>query len=299
MLEDFKPMLAATAANEADLRKHWPKGGVLASPKLDGIRCVTHPTLGPVSRNLKPIPNEYIRELIRELPYDYLDGEIVTYTNGVVDQFNDVSSKVMARAGEPDFKFQIFDDFQHPTSEFKDRILGVTEAVWVVKREYIEPVPHSHCPTADSFLAFASLCLTQGYEGAMYRDPEGGYKYGRSTMREGWLVKWKQFQDAEGVVVGFEERMHNANEATLDALGRTERSSHKAGMVPAGTLGALVLSTSWGQLRVGTGYTDQQRAAIWAAKSQYVGRTVTFKYQAEGSKDLPRFPVFKGWRSDV
>jgi len=28
-MQDFKPMLAATAASRTNLRKHWPKGGVL------------------------------------------------------------------------------------------------------------------------------------------------------------------------------------------------------------------------------------------------------------------------------
>jgi DNA ligase 1 len=299
MLEDFKPMLSATAKSVSDLKRYWPKGGVLASPKLDGIRCVIHPILGPVSRNLKPIPNDYIRGILNKELLWYLDGEIVTYTNGVMDSFNDVSSKVMSRAGEPEFRLRVFDYFLFPKAEFMDRIIGSINIAGAVLSEHVGIVPHQHLDTPDDFLVYAAQCVSGGYEGAMYRDPQGGYKYGRSTLTESWLVKWKTFMDAEGTVVGFEEKMHNANEATVDALGRTERSSHKAGMVPTGTLGALVLDTSWGQLRVGTGYTDQQRAAIWAAKSQYVGRTVTFKYQAEGSKDLPRFPVFKGWRNDV
>jgi DNA ligase-1 len=294
----FKPMLSAAALSESDIFKNWPKGGVLASPKLDGIRCVLHPELGPVSRNLKPIPNRYIREILDGPARAGVcfDGEIVTATNGVWDEFSTVSSKVMSRDGEPDFYLQVFDSFRFPNTEFVDRQLSVAADCFYWER--CTPLSHKHCATIRQFLEYAEECVLEGYEGAMYRDPQGGYKYGRSTLREGWLVKWKVFQDAEGTVVGFEEKMHNANEATVDALGRTERSSHRAGMVPAGTLGALVLDTSWGQLRVGTGFTDQQRAAIWAAKSQYVGRVVTFKYQAEGSKDLPRFPVFKAWRED-
>ncbi len=44
----------------------------------------------------------------------------------------------------------------------------------------------------------------------------------------------------EAVIVGYTEKMHNANEAKKDNLGRTERSSCKEGLVPTGTLGALI-----------------------------------------------------------
>jgi len=294
----FKPMLSASAKSVYELRKAIPEGGALASPKLDGIRCVILPDQSAVSRNLKPIPNDYIRSILRVDNICHLDGELITYTGGLPDDFNTVQSKVMSKTGTPSFKFHVFDCFLYPNSEFKARLLGAMSIVRTMGVPWLELVSHLHVGSTDEFLEYAQKCILHGYEGAMLRDPEGGYKYGRSTLTEAWLVKWKEFQDAEGIVAGFEEKMHNANEATVDALGRTERSSHRAGMVPAGTLGALVLDTQWGQLRVGTGFTDQQRAVIWAAKSHYIGKTVTFKYQAEGSKDLPRFPVFKSWRED-
>ncbi|KKL60017.1 hypothetical protein LCGC14_2209470, partial [marine sediment metagenome] len=54
-----RPMLAATVAYD-DLEKvEWP---VLCSPKIDGIRCLIHPELGPVTRSFKPLPNEHVRE---------------------------------------------------------------------------------------------------------------------------------------------------------------------------------------------------------------------------------------------
>jgi DNA ligase-1 len=92
--------------------------------------------------------------------------------------------------------------------------------------------------------------------------------------------------------------MHNGNEATTNALGRTERSSHKANLVPVGTLGALVCSSpKWaGTFNLGTGFTDALRAEIWANRDSWRGATVRFKYQSIGTKDLPRIPVFQGRR---
>ena len=43
--------------------------------------------------------------------------------------------------------------------------------------------------------------------------PNAPYKQGRSTVREGYLLKVKTFLDDEATVVRFEERMHNGNEA--------------------------------------------------------------------------------------
>lgn len=78
--------------------------------------------------------------------------------------------------------------------------------------------------------------IKEGYEGTILRSPSGLYKYGRSTVKEAYLLKMKIFQDEEFEVVGFIEMNHNRNEATKDALGNTERSSHRENMIPSGTL---------------------------------------------------------------
>ena len=84
---------------------------------------------------------------------------------------------------------------------------------------------------------------------------------------------------------------------------RTKRSSSKEGKVGRGDLGALVLVIAWNgvetRVEVGSGFTDEQRAEIYANRKAYELRSVTFKYQPSGSKDAPRFPVFKCFREDV
>jgi DNA ligase-1 len=145
---------------------------------------------------------------------------------------------------------------------------------------------------------YLQQCLDAGHEGVMVRDPFGGYKYGRATLKQGWLTKVKPFEDAEATIIGFEEQMRNGNEATTDNLGHTERSSHKANLVPKGTLGALVVeSEKFGQFNIGTGFDDAFRAEVWANRAYYQGKLVTFRYQAIGTKDKPRIPSFKGIRN--
>jgi DNA ligase-1 len=142
----------------------------------------------------------------------------------------------------------------------------------------------------------------------MLRDPVGPYKFGRSTAKEGYLLKMKRFEDHEATVVGVVEQMRNENEATKDALGRTKRSTAKAGKVGKDTLGAFRVKASipYGvgmrgfrivEFEIGSGMNDAQRAEFW--KSPPIGALVTFKCQGFTPDGLPRFPIFKGIRQDA
>ena len=73
---------------------------------------------------------------------------------------------------------------------------------------------------------------SKGGEGLILRNPDGMYKYGRSTPKEQLSIKLKFFEQDEFEVVGFEERYTNTNEATTNELGYTSRSSHKSNLLP-------------------------------------------------------------------
>jgi DNA ligase 1 len=99
----IKPMLAGKCTDITKLR--YP---VLASPKLDGIRCLVVKQDGKVravSRNFKPIPNHYIREWLEENCPPGFDGELIIPNS----TFQHTSSAVMSRNGEPAFEYQVFD----------------------------------------------------------------------------------------------------------------------------------------------------------------------------------------------
>jgi DNA ligase-1 len=299
-----KPMLAAPTTGKTDeitqknrklVAANLP---LLASVKLDGIRALNTRTHGIVSRKFKPIPNYYIRDWIGEHCPTGLDGELVTFNeDGTIRTFNEIQGDVMRKTGEPEFKFLVFDSFLSPNHGFSTRLCKAQQLVAsLIRNDRVEVIAHDSVHSLDAADKYTRDALDQGYEGAMFRHPDGLYKEGRSTVRQTWLVKMKLFEDAEGTVIGFEERMHNANEAKKDATGHTERSSCKANMVPMGTLGALVLSTEFGELKVGSGFDDALRQKIWDNPNDYHGKTVTFTYQPFGQKDRPRFPVWKGFR---
>jgi len=100
-------------------------------------------------------------------------------------------------------------------------------------------------------------------------------------------------------VIGFQERLHNGNEATVDALGHTARSTHQANKTGLGDLGALVCEFGGHRVNIGTGFTLAERQSIWAKRLELFGKLVKFKHFDYGVKDAPRHPVFLGWRSEL
>jgi len=280
----MKPMLAGTLKSLSDIK--YP---VICTPKLDGIRCLIINGL-PVTRSLKPIPNRYIHSKLSGLP-EGLDGEIMLRNGG---SFQEVSSAVRSEDGEPDFIYCVFDIIaDKPYYRRLDTIFGMSNLP-----DYVMPLIYLDVRNEDEFLIYEEVCLEDGAEGVMLRDPDGPYKHGRSTASEGFLLKWKRFEDAEAVIIGFEEMLGNNNKLKKDALGHAKRSSHKENLVPKGTLGALVVQDLKTDLifKVGTGFDADLREEIWKNRGEYAGQDIKYKHQPHGRKNTPRFPVFQGFR---
>lgn len=290
--KQFEPMLSATMKSVDEIK--LPS---LVSPKLDGIRCVIRDGV-PLSRELKPIPNKYINTCLAGLPA--FDGELIVGTPTGGDVFKRSQSGVMSRDGHPDFTYHVFDLWTAERWTFEYR-LSLAEDAAARLGGRLKLLQHRRAASIEQLHDLEHRYVTLGYEGMMLRDPHGVYKHGRSTNREGGLVKWKRRQDATAVVTGFVEQMHNTNEAQKDAKGRTKRSSAKAGKVGKGTLGALVCMSlelpGRPSFEIGTGFTDAQRQEIWDSQSKYLGKAVVHYYQdLTPDEGKPRFPAFKAWR---
>jgi DNA ligase-1 len=293
-------MLAATVDTQTLEKLRYP---LLASPKLDGIRCIIHPTLGAVSRSFKPIPNQHVRLSLNYEHFVGLDGELMVVDGqGQPLDFNPIQSAIMTQSGAPTFEFWVFDYLlTSPEREYRFRYDALLQNFldppgYGFKR--IKPLIHVRINNAEEAREFAASCIAKGYEGMVLRDPTQPYKSGRSTLKQQGMIKYKEFFDAEGIVVGFEELVRNKNEQTKDAFGLAERSDKKEGMVFGNTLGALILKTVWGDVRVGSGFDAALRDEIWANKDKYLNKLVTFKYQRFGMKDLPRIPIFLRFREE-
>lgn len=295
MTKQFKPLLSATVKDVSDLEGKWP---LIASAKLDGIRVLIKDGVA-VSRTLKPIRNKYVQSILGVPALEGLDGEIIVGSSTDDDAFRNTTSGVMSEDGEPDFTFFVFDKYD-VDDPFVLRLSKAGEIIDGANVPNVVTLPHKLVFNAVELEAFEKECLELGFEGVMLRKPLGDYKYGRSTLKEGILMKVKQFVDSEARIVGFVERMHNANEATTDNLGHTERSSHKENLVGRGDLGALnVVDIHTGvEFDIGTGFTDEVRAFIWENKESFLGKIVKYKYFPVGIKDKPRHPVFLGVRAE-
>lgn len=282
-MKPFKPMLASPF-DEALLK--FP---VLASPKLDGVRAIVRDGV-VLSRALKPIPNKWVQQRFSHL--EHFDGELIVGKSNHPDVLRTTTSGVMRVEGEPDVSFHVFDHVENHARLYKARYSFLEEDTEI----NVFVVPQEEIGSLFELNAFERDILAQGWEGVMLRRPDAPYKFGRSTAREGYLLKVKRFHDDEFEIVGFEEEMFNANEATTSELGRTKRSSHKANKVPKGRLGALVLKYGDTTFNCGTGFNDAERENIWAERERYLGQFAKIKYFAHGIKDVPKLPSFLGVR---
>lgn len=292
-----KPMLAVKAEIE---KLKFP---VYASAKLDGVRVIILDGV-VLSRNLKPIPNQHVQKLFGKKKYNFLDGELIVGDVTAPDVFQKTTSGVMSQSGKPDVKLHVFDRYDN------GQVSVPYAARWeAVQSEFnnqanIELVEQKMISNVDELNAFEEECVSAGYEGIMLRSLDGKYKQGRSTMREGYLLKVKRFEDDEAKLLGMEELMTNTNEQTVDKLGHKVRNQKKEGMVPAGKLGALlVIHPDYGPFKIGSGFTEEQRVDLWHRylnnKNDFIGELVKFRYQPAGVKDKPRFPVFLGFRNKI
>jgi len=291
----MKPMLAVNCDGYIDYPAY-------ASPKLDGIRCVIKDGVA-LSRSLKPIPNKFIQEWVRDNGFlNGLDGELIVGNPCDKNVMQTTTSGVMSRDGTPDFTYHVFDYWSIPSEKWEDRLNDILSAqVHGSLPDRCEVVPQVLVHDEEELLAYEKEVLAQGYEGVMLRSVDGLYKYGRSTLKEGYLLKLKRFTDGEAEVIGVEELQHNHNQARVGELGQTVRSSEKAGMVGGNTLGALVVKDleTGVTFNIGTGFTAALREELWAKRESLVGQIVKYKHFPTGVVEAPRFPVFLGFRDRI
>lgn len=296
-----KPMLAVEAVLP---QLRYP---LLASPKLDGIRYLG--INGEArTRSLKLFPNAHVQACLHHEMFNGLDGELIVGDPTAKDCMQQCTSHLMSKDKVFKFTLHVFDrhDMAHPFDVRFKAIQNIEEALTphITKHKLlgewfdVKLVDQSLITSEGDLLAFEQKQLDLGYEGLILRDPKGAYKYGRSTMKEQFLIKMKRFKDSEAEIIGFEEQMFNGNEAMTNELGRTKRSTAKAGLVGKGTLGAFLMRDihTGVEFSCGTGMDDRFRAEVWANRPKYLGRIGKYKFFPVGVKDAPRHPVWLGFR---
>lgn len=308
----IRPMLACDF-DESKLR--FP---LMAMPKIDGVRGLNFGN-GLVGRSLKPFKNRRVTEMFSKDWFVGLDGEITAGRGKppvAPDLCRATTSRLNSEDGSDDVSWGVFDYISPATKDMtyfrRQEILSrmvelmpaVQYGVYVVPFDVVDDV--SHLAKVEAKRA------EQGYEGVILRDPYGKYKEGRATVSEGSFLRIKRFVDAEALVVGIVPGMTNGNEAKVNALGHTERSSHKENMRPNGMVGSLVcrvlgdvvyrgqlLFTADQEITVGAGVmTRFERKHYMENTNELLGKIIKFKSFPYGVKDKPRFPTFLTIRAE-
>lgn len=297
----FKPMLSAHI-EDLSVEIKYP---VYATPKLDGIRCLLDSyiddgklKIAGFSRSLKLIPNLFIQQKLNQLNYFGLDGELIIPK---AINFGQTTSSIMTRLGSPDFKFFIFDLFNMPNVGYLDRITQLEKLN--LNNDFCYTLIPIEIKSKKELIAYENKLLSEGFlgipvEGVMFRSQNSPYKYGRSTIKEGYLVALKRFTDGEAEIVGWIEQTKNNNPKELDNLGYTKRSSAKAGKELTGVLGSLKvrdLKNNF-EFELGSGFTPLQRHDFYKNRETLLGQIVKYKHQTHGAKDSARIPIFLGFR---
>lgn len=292
----MKPMLAVAAPEQLT----FP---LMASVKLDGVRCLIENGVAK-TRKLEVIPNGYVQYMLGHASLNGLDGELCVGPPYADKVFNTTQSGVMSLPGEPDFTFYVFDLWNMPQDAmYADRYATLKNTFENVEpyrsHPRIKVLEHKLIHCMEELTAFQEDALELGYEGLILRSVDGPYKFGRSTAKQGWMMKLKRFSDGEAEVLACVEMMHNDNELEENNVGGAKRSKAQDGMRPAGCLGAFkVKDVKTGvEFSVGSGFDQSERELYWNNRDSMVGLILKYKHFEVGVKHAPRFPVFLGFRN--
>lgn len=277
-IDIIEPMLATNYTNVADKLDHSQIYYITL--KLDGNRCIVDNRTGvpkAYSRNGVEIKglDTFLRCL--NLPSGKIyDGELLPrIIKGISskDQYKEISSIMRTKGEKPKDKitYHIFDiiDYSLPYMQRRNFIDSIenTEYQQICQVLYKGQINNAVFKLLDEVVA-------QEQEGLMANDIDGMYE----SKRVKSILKFKKF-----------------NTVDLKCIG-VEQGEKKY----ANTLGAIICEYKGNTVKVGSGFTDNQRDYYWENQDEIMGRVVEIQYFEEtqdkqGNLSI-RFPVYCGVR---
>ena len=260
-MKDFKVQLAA----KFDERKlSFP---CLISPKLDGIRAQYYK--GEFyTRNQKVVRGmSHLKEALKPLESRFhLDGELMI--PGL--PFQKSSGKIRSFNETPKAFYYVFDApyVERP----QESRLKALEAIPLLTAQIVR-VDHFIVHDMSEIMRWYNVFRKQGYEGAMVKSMYGMYKNKRSND---WM-KLKEIETYDVVCTGF-----------FRGQGRL-----------SDTLGGIIIELDGVSVRVGGGFSDQDRDHIWANKDYFRGMVCVVACQELTPDGSMRHPRLINWRDDI
>lgn len=275
---------------------------VFRQPKLDGVRAPMHPASGTMlSRQRKPFANPLVHimsqapelaaklaTLVPDVSAVFLDGELFApppsnfqHIVGAVRRASDATAKPGALRGA-DVDFYVYDlfDRSRPELPFEERLEILRDLLQDgcgrQRFPHVSLVPTDRGPSdAASLKRFHDEWVGRGFEGAVYRAPDGVYKEdGRSSE----VLKHKAFFQEEFRVVGVVPK---------------QGEEHLAGAVE---LEVASGATKGARFRAGLAMDREQKRDILARRDELVGEWGTVTFFERTPDGIPRFPILRGFR---
>ena len=323
-MSQIRPMLAAQKYRVAGdlwgedhlkvVQAHLDEDGFLyGQPKWDGMRAVLYGGKA-LSRSWKPLANAALQEFADDHAgaLTGLDCEVFTGHSYAPESFRESMSGVRSQGGSGAMTLVYFDNILMKDTSYEARIAAAKAMVSGSFQHYegeSYDVVAMKCPTVElrsieEILDYEAEVLAAGFEGAIVRRPYKGYKYNRATALGGELVKVKRRDTVDAVVIGYEARTENHNEAKTSELGFTTRSSHKENLVEVPMLGVLHIRILNGPLvdtkqKVGVfrGLSHEDLRTLWDERETLEGRHCEVSVdKATGGYEAGRCPVWIKWR---
>jgi DNA ligase-1 len=217
-----------------------------------------------------------------------LDGEITLLDRGSLsskEAYKETMKIVRTKDKEKHgIKMLVFDwmtvaDFKEQQCDFpyKIRRTGAENVFAMNDFTYFELLPILYLgDDTDKIIEILEEEIAKGEEGIMINIWDANYEFKRTNN----LLKVKKFNTCDLRVTGFEE-----------GTGKY-----------VGMLGAFICEYKGGQVKVGSGLTDEQRIEVWRNSRNYENLIIEVSYFEE-TKDSTgklslRFPTFKDFRFD-
>lgn len=271
----------------------FESGDWWASRKLDGVRCITIIDENGEPKFYSRAGNEFLTlsvlaEDIKKLGLrsKVLDGEVCVMKEGGLEDFQGIIKEIgrkdhtIASPKYYVFDFLELDEFNACQGDvsLSARLIILNGIFETIELSCAEPLPQFQIKSREEFEKIAADATEMGYEGVMIRKSVG-YEGKRSKN----LLKVKKMHDAEYQVIDLESDVNRIIEN-----GRE---------VEELMLKAVIVEHKGNRVRVGSGFSLDQRRYYHENPNEILGKTITVQYFEEttdqhGDHSL-RFPVFK------
>lgn len=253
-----KPMLAHKFRDHME-KAVWPS---FVQPKLNGIRML-YDGQGGMTRGGKDIIPECIAHLQFDTEGHVMDGELMLPGNQLL-QVSMTAIKKFRPELSPQLIYHVYDVVE-PEMPYANR-MELVKRLCKNAPKNVHMVQTEVCNEKSEVMKYHKLFTSQGYEGAMLRNPRVGYEDGKRSYS---LLKVKSFVDAEFKILDVIEGGGSDKGLAIFVLDNGKGSRFNCR--PEGT--------------------QESRREMFEARKSLIGKYLTVRYFELSKDEIPTFPI--------